>query len=287
MIFDLMTIINICIALLACAVVWLAAAQIKINPQNKRVMIVFICLALGMGGLTALVDIKRTAYEEKLLKQMLESQNEILGLRNKVKELEGENKEMAKILEPILKLKPDIFSPEIKAALNESDVKDQNLTPLEEHYAEVEKFEKLDNTLITINTIQSPRIVSTIFLRDSDENHFIMEEYYKKKLDDGGFEIRFTLAPQGKSNIPLFQIGCQTQKNAKILIFDIKGEDFSESWSMNSKNSQSKFRTKDNTGIHYRRESEMEPQNIEVLVKTDKDPGNPRFSIYPMKYIFK
>jgi len=81
--FDLMTIINICIALLACACVLLAVAQIKINPQNKRVMIVFICLALGMGGLTALVDIKRTAYEEKLLKQMLESQNEILGLRNK------------------------------------------------------------------------------------------------------------------------------------------------------------------------------------------------------------
>jgi len=92
MIFDLMTIVNICIALLACAVVWLAAAQIKINPQNKRVMIVFICLALGMGGLTALVDIKRTAYEEKLLKQMLESQNEILGLRNKVEELEGQDR---------------------------------------------------------------------------------------------------------------------------------------------------------------------------------------------------
>jgi len=89
--FDLMTIINICIALLACACVLLAVAQIKINPQNKRVMIVFICLALGMGGLTALVDIKRTAYEEKLLKQMLESQNEILGLRNKVKELEEQN----------------------------------------------------------------------------------------------------------------------------------------------------------------------------------------------------
>ena len=90
--FDLMTIVNICIALLACAVVWLAVAQIKINPQNKRVMIVFICLALGMCGLTALVDIKRTAYEEKLLKQMLESQNEILGLRNKVKELEGQSR---------------------------------------------------------------------------------------------------------------------------------------------------------------------------------------------------
>ena len=86
--FDLMTIINICIALLACACVLLAVAQIKINPQNKRVMIVFICLALGMGGLTALVDIKRTAYEEKLLKQMLESQNEILGLRNKMRDLE-------------------------------------------------------------------------------------------------------------------------------------------------------------------------------------------------------
>lgn len=96
MIFDLMTIVNICIALLACAVVWLAAAQIKINPQNKRVMIVFICLALGMGGLTALVDIKRTAYEEKLLKQMLESQNEILGLRNKVKELEEQSKKSEK-----------------------------------------------------------------------------------------------------------------------------------------------------------------------------------------------
>lgn len=94
--FDLMTIVNICIALLACAVVWLAAAQIKINPQNKRVMIVFICLALGMGGLTALVDIKRTAYEEKLLKQMLESQNEILGLRNKVKELEEQSKKSEK-----------------------------------------------------------------------------------------------------------------------------------------------------------------------------------------------
>ena len=96
--FDLMTIINICIALLACACVLLAVAQIKINPQNKRVMIVFICLALGMGGLTALVDIKRTAYEEKLLKQMLESQNEILGLRNKVKELKEKSKKSEKIM---------------------------------------------------------------------------------------------------------------------------------------------------------------------------------------------
>ncbi len=92
MIIDLITIVNICIVLLACAVVWLAVAQIKINPQNKRVMIVFICLALGMGGLTALVDIKRTAYEEKLLKQMLESQNEILGLRNKMRDLEEQTK---------------------------------------------------------------------------------------------------------------------------------------------------------------------------------------------------
>jgi len=59
-------------------------------------MIVFICLALGMGGLTALVDIKRTAYEENLLKQMLESQNEILGLRNEVKELEEQSKKSEK-----------------------------------------------------------------------------------------------------------------------------------------------------------------------------------------------
>lgn len=129
MIFDLMTIVNICIALLACAVVWLAAAQIKINPQNKRVMIVFICLALGMGGLTALVDIKRTAYEEKLLKQMLESQNEILGLRNKVKELEGQSsaeqsaasKEVVKKKNPqrleIFTMKPLKVKPETEAKI--------------------------------------------------------------------------------------------------------------------------------------------------------------------------
>ena len=85
--FDLTTIINWLIMILSCAVVLYAVVQIKVKPESKRTMIVFIVIALAMGLLTWFVDVKRTQYEQKILKDMTETNNEMLRYRNKVKEL--------------------------------------------------------------------------------------------------------------------------------------------------------------------------------------------------------
>lgn len=85
--FDIITLTNWLIMILSCAVVVTILLNIKTKPKNKRLLIVIAGLALAMGLLTWFVDIKRTQYEQKIFKQMIESNNEMLKYRNLVKEL--------------------------------------------------------------------------------------------------------------------------------------------------------------------------------------------------------
>lgn len=67
---------------------------------------------------------------------------------------------------------------------------------------------------------------------------------------------------------------------------------FSKSWDINDKSSWDKTTVVmhgDNRMIGPKtmelKETQMEPENIEVVVTTYKDPGNPLCSVYPMKYV--
>ncbi len=92
--FDTITLTNWLIMILSCAAVLYGVVQIKQRPQNienKRTMMVFIVLALAMGLLTWFVDVKRTQYEQKILRDLTSTNNEMLQYKNKVKELTGDN----------------------------------------------------------------------------------------------------------------------------------------------------------------------------------------------------
>lgn len=120
----------------------------------------------------------------------------------------------------------------------------------------------------------------------------MVEQGSKKKLADGRYEIRFAIDAVGMLLVPEFILNCKTQNNAEIIKFDIKGKMFSKSWDINDKSSWDKTTVVmhgDNRMIGPKtmelKETQMEPEDIEVVVTTYKDPGNPLCSVYPMKYV--
>ena len=108
----------------------------------------------------------------------------------------------------------------------------------------------------------------------AEENVFEMEGYTKKKLHDGTFEVRFNLIPSGMQIIPEFKVACVMKNDAKIISFDIKEDIVDLLWDV---------KTMDDRTAVMRETYDMEPQKLEVILITDKDPEEPDCSFYAPK----
>jgi hypothetical protein len=96
----------------------------------------------------------------------------------------------------------------------------------------------------------------------------------KEKMDDGSFVYRTRLTPIGNNVIPIFAIRCQTQNQAEIKVFEVKGPTVPGM----SYNHFSKDKT-----IMSKEFRSLYPGEISVRIVTDKDAGQIKITIDPLQ----
>lgn len=122
-----------------------------------------------------------------------------------------------------------------------------------------EALEKLKDDL---SKLQSR---TTVLEQETKKTVFQISNQSPKELEDGTFEIKFTLTPIGKNIIPILRIIFQTENNAKIINFVVDGR------TITGASSESIMRDKTRWKREFRN---MYPGIVYITIKTDKNPGN-------------
>jgi len=168
----------------------------------------------------------------------------------------------------------DKLQDKINALLESNERMEKILTPFEslakERFPNLTASEALENLKNDLSKLQSRTITLE---QETKKTEFTLGKESKKQLTDGTFEKNFTLIPIGKNVIPIFKIACMTEKDAKILNFEIKGKTMPAMTEIN--------RTDNNTAQRTIIRN-MEPGDLHVSIITDKD-TNLSCDINPLK----